>query len=148
MANAHRGEVDATLDGTVYRLCLTLGALAELEQAFGNDDMLSLAQRFTTGRVSAADATRIIGAGLRGAGHDVSDDAVTRMQSPSGVPGFLDIVVRLLTATFGVAPTVTNAASTSSTAGSAKAFDPHPTSTLGPSGAPVGPLPDPFHGTR
>jgi hypothetical protein len=148
MANAHRGEVDANLDGTVFRLCLTLGALAELEQAFGNDDMLSLAQRFTTGRVSAADATRIIGAGLRGAGHDVSDDAVTRMQSLSGVPGFLDIVVRLLTATFGVAPPMTAVAKTTNTAGSAKAFDPHSSDTSSTSGAVSGPLPDPFLGTR
>jgi hypothetical protein len=142
MANTHRGDVDATLDGTVYRLCLTLGALAELEHAFGNDDMLALAQRFTTGRISAADATRIIGAGLRGAGHDITDDAVTRMQSPAGVPGFLDIVVRLLTATFGVnAPVATT---------SAKAFDPRAAAVI--SGAEItaerGPLPAPFPGTR
>jgi hypothetical protein len=138
MANAHRGEVDATLDGTVYRLCLTLGALAELEHAFGHDDMLALAQRFTTGRVSAADATRIIGAGLRGAGHEISDEAVTRMQSPAGVPGFLDIVVRLLTATFGVNPPMATT--------SAKAFDlatPAP-----PAGAESAALPAPFLGTR
>jgi hypothetical protein len=139
MANAHRGEVDATLDGTVYRLCLTLGSLAELEQAFGNDDMLMLAARFTSGRVSAADATRIIGAGLRGGGHDISDDAVTRMQSPMGVPGFLDIVIRLLTATFGVPPPIA--------ATSGKAFDATaPTSPI--PGATLVALPDPFLGTR
>ncbi len=38
----------------------TLGALAELESAFGNDDMLALAERFSSGRVSARDAIRII----------------------------------------------------------------------------------------
>ena len=35
MVNRHRGEIEAILDGKSYRLCLTLGALAELEHAFG-----------------------------------------------------------------------------------------------------------------
>jgi uncharacterized phage protein (TIGR02216 family) len=38
MVNRHRGEIEAMLDGRSYRLCLTLGALAELEYAFGEDD--------------------------------------------------------------------------------------------------------------
>ncbi len=46
MANLHRGEIDAILDGQPLRLCLTLGALAELESTFGNDDMLAVAERF------------------------------------------------------------------------------------------------------
>ena len=36
-----------------FRLCLTLGALAELEAAFGDEDMLALATRFEKGRISA-----------------------------------------------------------------------------------------------
>lgn len=101
MANRHRGEIDAVLDGTPYRLCLTLGALAELESAFGNDDMLALAERFSSGRVSARDAIRIIGAGLRGAGHQVSDDDVSRMRADDAATGYVTIVGRLLAATFG-----------------------------------------------
>jgi len=100
MANRHRGEIDADLDGTRYRLCLTLGALAELEDGFGDTDMLALAERFETGRLSARDAVRIIGAGLRGAGHDVSDKDVARMRSDAGAAGFVDIVARLLAVTF------------------------------------------------
>ncbi len=46
MANARRGEIEAYLDGKTWKLCLTLGALAELEAAFGDEDMLALAQRF------------------------------------------------------------------------------------------------------
>ncbi len=53
MANHRRGEIDAVLDGRGYRLCLTLGALAELESAFGEEDMLALARRVETGRISA-----------------------------------------------------------------------------------------------
>ena len=52
MANKYRGEIDANLDGTGYVLCLTLGALAELESAFGSDDMLALAGRFSSGRIA------------------------------------------------------------------------------------------------
>lgn len=101
MANHHRGEIDALFDGRSFNLCLTLGALAELEAAFGDDDMLALAERFGKGRLSAKDAVRIIGAGLRGAGHDVGDDAVMRMQAEAGAAGFVDVVARLLSATFG-----------------------------------------------
>lgn len=101
MTNPYRGEIDATLDGRPWRLCLTLGALADLESAFGSDDMLALAERFSRGRLSARDATRIIGAGLRGAGHDMDDNAVARMRGEGGAAGFVDIVARLLSATFG-----------------------------------------------
>ena len=101
MANRHRGEINAMFDGTRYRLCLTLGALAELESAFGDADMLALAQRFESGRLSASDAVRIIGAGLRGAGHEIDDGAVSRMTVEGGAAGFVGIVARLLQATFG-----------------------------------------------
>jgi hypothetical protein len=82
-------------------LCLTLGALAELEAAFGDEDMLALANRFSSGRLSARDAIRILGAGLRGAGHDVSDADVARLKAAGGAAGYVDVVARLLTATFG-----------------------------------------------
>ncbi len=62
--------------------------------------MLALAERFKTGRLSARDAQRIIGAGLRGAGHEILDEAVGRMQAEGGAAGFVDIVARLLSATF------------------------------------------------
>ena len=99
MANKHRGEIEARLDGCSFKLCLTLGALAELEAAFG--ELLALATRFERGRMSARDAVRIIGAGLRGAGHDVTDEAVSAMQAERGAAGFVEIVARLLAATFG-----------------------------------------------
>ena len=84
MANRHRGEIEARFDGVPHRLCLTLGALAELEAAFGDADMLALAQRFESGRLKASDAVRIIGAGLRGGGHDISDAAVGMLRTDGG----------------------------------------------------------------
>jgi len=101
MANKHRGEIEARLDGTTVKLVLTLGALAELEDAFGDSDMLALAARFEKGRLSARDCLRVITAGLRGAGHVISDGDVAAMQCDDGAAGYVDIVARLLTATFG-----------------------------------------------
>ena len=101
MVNRHRGEIAAKFDGKPYRLCLTLGALAELEAAFGDDDMVGLATRFESGRISARDAQRVIGAGLRGAGYEVSDEDVLSMQVEGGAAGYVDVVARLLSATFG-----------------------------------------------
>jgi hypothetical protein len=101
MVNPHRGEIEARLGGQSYRLCLTLGALAELEQALGDTDMLALAERFETGRLSAKDAIRVMGAGLRGGGHDISDAEASALPAEGGAAGYVDIVARLLTATFG-----------------------------------------------
>tara|TARA_R110002110_G_scaffold24174_8_gene90977 strand:+ start:2488 stop:2808 length:321 start_codon:yes stop_codon:yes gene_type:complete len=100
MPNRHRGEIEATLDGERRTLVLTLGALAELEGAFGGEDMLVLATRFETGRIGARDAIRVIGAGLRGAGASVSDEEVAQMSTDGGAAGYIAIVADLLTATF------------------------------------------------
>lgn len=102
MANAKRGEICAMLDGRPRTLVLTLGALAELEQAFAAPDLMALAERFETGRLSAGDAARIIHAGLRGAGADVALEEVEMMRADGGVAGFARIVSALLAATFGV----------------------------------------------
>ena len=101
MANKRRGEIDARLDGKAFRLCLTLGALAELEAAFGDEDMLALASRFENGRLKSRDAIRIIGAGLRGAGYKIQDDEVAAMACENGAAGYVAVVAELLEATFG-----------------------------------------------
>ncbi len=103
MVNRLRGEIEAVLDGRRWTLVLTLGALAELEQAFGVADMAALADRLGSGRLSARDAIRVIGAGLRGAGHQVEDGQVAAMAATGGAAGFAAIVVDLLVATFGAA---------------------------------------------
>ena len=103
--NLRRGEVAAVLDGRERRLCLTLGALAELEAAFAADDLNALVARFSGGRFAADDLVRIIGAGLRGGGDDVADDEVRRMHCEGGTVGFAKIVADLLVQTFGMADT-------------------------------------------
>lgn len=100
-ANARRGEIVAELDGRSRRLCLTLGALAELEAGLGAEDLSALAARFSAGRLSARDLIALIGAGLRGGGEAVSDADVAAMHAPDGAAGFARIAAELLVATFG-----------------------------------------------
>ncbi|MGB3500332.1 MAG: gene transfer agent family protein [Mesorhizobium sp.] len=101
--NRHRGEVEAVLDGRPYRLCLTLGALAELEDAYAASDLQALVARFASGKLAAGDLVRIIGAGLRGGGNEIGDEAVRAMTADGGAAGFAAIAARLLAATFGTA---------------------------------------------
>lgn len=101
MANRHRGEIEAEIGGVRRRLVLTLGALAELEDAFGADDLVALTERFGAGRMKARDLTRIIGAGLRGAGESVSDDEVAAMAIDGGAQGYVRVAAALIAATFG-----------------------------------------------
>ncbi len=100
MANAHRGEIEAELGGQTFTLCLTLGALAEIEHAYGDEDLIAIAERFEKGRIKATDAIKVIGAGLRGAGSDFKDEDVAKLSVAGGAPGYLRIVAELLKATF------------------------------------------------
>lgn len=101
MPNKHRGEIEADIGGAKRRLVLTLGALAELESAFGAADLVALAERLGAGRLKASDLARIIGAGLRGAGEAVSDTDVAAMAVPAGAAGYVRIAAALIEATFG-----------------------------------------------
>lgn len=100
MANRRRGEVAAILAGRPYTLCLTLDSLAELEAAFGVDDMSRLSERFGAGRLSAVDLVRLLGAGLRGGGHPLSDDEVARLPAACLTEASAALT-ELLAATFG-----------------------------------------------
>ncbi|HEX6861034.1 MAG TPA: GTA-gp10 family protein [Caulobacteraceae bacterium] len=65
-ANKHRGEVVCSIAGEPRRLCLTLGALAELETALGCEGWEALSERLR--RLSARDLMSVLGALLRGGG--------------------------------------------------------------------------------
>ncbi|WP_127145658.1 gene transfer agent family protein [Pelagibacterium montanilacus] len=101
MANPKRGEIDAVIGGETMTLCLTLGALAELEARLQAGDLNGLVERFAEGRISARDLTSILGAGLRGAGHAITDDDLARLAIEDGLKGAAEIAARLLRATFG-----------------------------------------------
>lgn len=99
--NRRRGEIAADFNGETRILCLTLGALAELESAFEVNNLTDLTQRFEQGRLSARDIIRVVGAGLRGAGNRVSDEDLAEMSVDHGVVGFATIATELLWVTFG-----------------------------------------------
>jgi hypothetical protein len=99
-ANRRRGEIEAVINGERRVLCLTLGALAELETAFAVDSLNGLAERLSSGRLKAADMIRIIGAGLRGGGNLYSDEDVAAADVEGGLSGYATVVGDLLIATF------------------------------------------------
>ena len=101
MPNARRGEVALTLGAARYTLCLTLGALAEIEAAFGVDDLSALAERFGSGRLSSRDLLVLLGAGLRGGGHALSDAEVAALPLADGIEPVAQALAELLVATFG-----------------------------------------------
>src|SRR3954462_9725464 len=98
MPNRHRGEIEGDIGGSRRRLVLTLGALAELESAFGAEDLVALAERFGSGRLRTHDLICVIAAGLRGAGDAVSHDDVAAMTVDGGVPAYARIAAELIAA--------------------------------------------------
>lgn len=68
MGNPFAGEVIVRLDGVEHPAKLTLGALAELEAALGEDSLIALVERFEAGRYSSRDVLALLVAGLRGGG--------------------------------------------------------------------------------
>ena len=68
MANPWAGEVAVVLDGRRHVARLTLGALAELEDALATGSLIDLVQRFEAGRFSTRDVLALLVAGLRGGG--------------------------------------------------------------------------------
>lgn len=80
--NAARGETALAVDGRARRLCLTLGALAEIETALGCRTMAELEARLRA--LSAADLMAVIAALLRGGGER---EAAARIGEADVAPG-------------------------------------------------------------
>lgn len=78
-ANGARGEVCRELGGCRRRLCLTLGALAELETAFEVDGAQALAARLDS--PSASDLILILAALLRGGGEALDEAQIARFNA-------------------------------------------------------------------
>ncbi len=77
-ANGVRGEVSVLMAGAERRLCLTLGALAEIETELGCEGVVGLAERMRA--LSARDLQTVLGALLRGGGE--TDLAVELSRAP------------------------------------------------------------------
>lgn len=103
MPNPRRGEVALTLGAARYTLCLTPGALAELEAAFGVDDLGALAERFGAGRLASRDLLTLLAVALRGGGHPLSDQEVAALPLSDGIEPVARALADLLLVTFGAA---------------------------------------------
>lgn len=100
MANRRRGEIEAVIGGRRRRLCLTLGALAELEDAYRAEDLAALVGRFTGGKLAARDLIRLIEAGLRGAGETVAAGEIGGLGGDESVAALAAVAGDLLRVTF------------------------------------------------
>jgi len=82
MPNRIRGEAALTAGGRDYRLLLTLGALAEIEDGLGLENLGDVAVRLKA--VRAADLAIVAAALLRGGGHDLAPADVLRLPCDLG----------------------------------------------------------------
>ena len=80
--NKARGEAGLEAGGRRYRLLLTLGALAEIEDGLGLDDLTEVGPRLAHTR--AADLAIVAAALLRGGGHDMCPAEVLRLDCDLG----------------------------------------------------------------
>ena len=79
--NQARGEAAVMLGGVRRRVCLTLGALAEIETGLGVEGLAAAAERMKT--LSARDLMVVLAAVLRGGGE--ARPEVEAVDPPSGV---------------------------------------------------------------
>lgn len=100
MVNHRRGEISAKLNDRTWTLCLTLGALAELETHFKVQDLPELAEKLSDGKLSSADLIAILHAGLKGGGHDLALEDIAEMRCEEGTGGYAKIVAELLVTSF------------------------------------------------
>lgn len=90
MVNRIRGEAALCAGGREYRLLLTLGALAEIEDGLGLDDLSQVSQRLS--HVRASDLAIVAAALLRGGGHEITPADVMRL--PCDLGALVDAVKR------------------------------------------------------
>ena len=78
MVNKRRGEIPITIGDTDYVMCMDLGAMAEIEEGLDIDSSSDLATYFDSRKVKVRDLIVLLGALLRGGGHDITDDEIKR----------------------------------------------------------------------
>lgn len=82
MPNTIRGEAELIAAGKSYRLLLTLGALAEIEDGLQLTDLTQMSERLKHTR--AADLAIVAAALLRGGGHEITPAEVLRLPCDLG----------------------------------------------------------------
>ena len=94
MANRARGEVELVVGERSFRLRLTLGALAEIEDGLGLNDLSEIEGRLK--KLRAADLAIVAAALIRGGGQKISAAEALRL------PVELSALVASVTAAFSI----------------------------------------------
>lgn len=102
MVNPWTGEVALVIDGQRRVMKLTLGALAELEEALDSGSMIELVERFEGGRFSSRDVLALVVAGLRGGGADVAAPDLAHAEIEGGPMAAAQAAAELLARAFMV----------------------------------------------
>jgi hypothetical protein len=103
MANRHRGEVSLLIGGRRYLLRLTLGALAEMEEALAAGSLAGLGERLSSKSLRTSDLVGLLAAALRGGGADLSDQAVGALVEAGELSAVAAALARLFADNFGEA---------------------------------------------
>ena len=103
MANPWRGDVALVINGQQHVARLTLGALAELEDALDEGSLIALVERFEGNAFSSRDVLALLGAGLRGGGCDISKDDLLQAEIEGGPMAAAKAAAELLARAFVVA---------------------------------------------
>lgn len=90
------------IDGVRYVACLTLGALVELEEHLDETSLVGLVERFENKAFSSRDVVALLGAGLRGGGADLQDNALLKAQIEGGPIAAAKAAAELLARAFMV----------------------------------------------
>ncbi len=102
MTNPWAGEVALMLDGQRHVAKLTLGALAELEEALETGSLIDLVERFEGGRFSTRDVLALIVAGLRGGGWQGSAADLRTVEIGGGPVAASRVAAELLARAFSL----------------------------------------------
>lgn len=102
MANPWAGEVAVVLDGTRHVAKLTLGALAELEEALEAGSLIELVERFEGQRFRTRDVLAVLVAGLRGGGWTGRAEDLARAEIEGGPVAAARIAATLLARAFAL----------------------------------------------
>ncbi|MCU0900317.1 MAG: gene transfer agent family protein [Cypionkella sp.] len=102
MANPWAGEVAVDLNGERFCAKLTLGALAELEEALEAGSLVDLVERFESGRFSSRDVIALLLAGLRGGGWQGTADDLRKADISGGPMAAARLAAELLARAFAL----------------------------------------------
>lgn len=102
MVNRWRGDVALVVNGQPRVARLTLGALAELEDALEEPSLVALVERFEGHRFSSRYVLLLLAAGLRAGGTEVSAETLAQAEIECGPVAASQAAAELLARAFVV----------------------------------------------